>query len=148
MSDIPTAYESDTLAIYEWPQPMCEIHDKATNGWVQVREPADFHALIKSLETALTVFKEPAIKSSSPPPCRTSEDEVMGRCQELLVGYNNIHERAEHQETISSTLAIVQEAFILTPKVIALSSGTLVEVPTNSSLLSVDLSELWDNVAS
>lgn len=147
MSDLPTAYESDTLAIYEWPQPMCEIHDKATNGWVQVREPADIHASIKSLESALIVFKEQVIKSSSSPG-RTSEDDVMVRCQELLVDYNNIHERAEHQETISATLAIVQEAFILTPKVVALPSGTLVEIPVNSSHYSVDLSELWDNVAS
>lgn len=146
MTDHKPAYESDSLTIHEWPQPMCELTDHTTGGNVQIREPSDVHALIQSLESMLRAYKAQA-SISKPKSGRSSVDEVMGRCQELLVGYNSIHEQADHSETISLTLGIVQDAFYLTPKVYDLM-GTFVNIPDLGSSYKGSLSDLWDQVSS
>lgn len=147
MTDIKPVYESDTISITEWPQPMCEIHDKTQNGYTHLREPEDVHAVIRSLESMLKAYAAQNSVPSAKSSCRSSADEVMGRCQELLVGYNSIHERADHAETISLTLGIVQDAFYLTPKVYDLM-GTFVDVPDLGSSYKGSLSELWEQVSS
>lgn len=146
MTDFKPAYESEAISIMEWPQPMCEIHDKTQNGYVHLREPEDVHALIKSLEAMLQSYKA-QVATSKTKSGRSSVTEVMGRCQELLVGYNSIHDQADHSETISLTLGIVQDAFYLIPKVYELN-GTFVDMPDHGPSYKGSLSELWDQVSS
>lgn len=58
MSSEGAAYKSDTLEIYEWPQPLCElvgIQDGKHVG-ICIRSPEDARAVISSLTSMLTVL--------------------------------------------------------------------------------------------
>lgn len=147
MTDIKPEYESEAISITEWPQPMCEIHDKTQNGYVHLRESEDVQAVIRSLEHMVKAYMQQASATGSKSSCRSSTDETLGRCQELLVGYTSIHEQADHAETISLTLGIVQDAFYLIPKVYDLQ-GISVDVPRPRTALTESISELWDQVTS
>lgn len=147
MTDVKPVYESSAISITEWPQPMCEIHDKTQNGYTHLREPDDVHAVIRSLEGMVKAYMLQASTTGSKSSCHSSTDETMGRCQELLVTYNGIHEQADHAETISLTLGIVQDAFYLIPKVYDLQ-GISVDVPRPHTALTESLSDLWDQVSS
>lgn len=147
MTDIKPVYESNAISITEWPQPMCEIHDKTQNGYTHLREPEDVHAVIRSLEGMVKAYMLQASTTGSKSSCRSSTDETLGLCQELLTGYHSIHEQADHAETISLTLGIVQDAFYLIPKVYDLQ-GILVESPRPNTALIESLSDLWDQVSS
>lgn len=53
MTDIKPKYESQSLEIFEWPYPLCEIKDKKKNSYVHIDNPEDAKAVIISLISML-----------------------------------------------------------------------------------------------
>lgn len=53
MTDVKPKYESQSLKIFEWPYPLCEIHDKNKKSYVHIDDPEDAKAIIISLISML-----------------------------------------------------------------------------------------------
>lgn len=53
MTDTKPKYESGNIKIFEWPQPICEIYDKALDNYIHVKTPEDAKAIIRSLAAFL-----------------------------------------------------------------------------------------------
>ena len=51
-------YESNSIKIFEWPQPICEIIDKDNDGYVSVKTPEDARAIMKSMTAFLMCILE------------------------------------------------------------------------------------------
>lgn len=53
MTDTKPQYESDSIKIFEWPQPICEIYDKSLDNYIHVKTPEDAKAIMRSLTAFL-----------------------------------------------------------------------------------------------
>lgn len=60
MTDFKPSYQSDNIAIFEWPQPICEIKNLKDGSYLVIKEREDAKAIRDSLNTFLFIHSPEA----------------------------------------------------------------------------------------